>query len=250
MTSAAAAGLLSGLAVLAGIAQGTTGFGFGLLFTPLATIALPPRPAIASALLVCSVSALAVALPCWRAVPLRRCGPLLVGGVLGTLVGARIVLLLDVRTARIAVAVVAAASALAFWRLRPRPAHDERLVFAAAGTLGGVLNASTSMGGPPPALALAGQRWPPAASRAAMSVFNLLSYVLALALAVPAGGLAGSSWIIVAAAAPAGLAGTVLGLRVGTRLDTPAFERVVVVTIVLAAAVAFAGALLPVHRHQ
>jgi uncharacterized membrane protein YfcA len=237
--------LLTLLALVAGMVQGATGFGFGLLFTPLATLGLPPKPAIAAALLIGAISAVAVLTPLWRSVPLRRCLPLLIGGVLGTLAGARLVVLLDVRTARIIVAIVAAASAVAFWRLRPRPARDERFVFAAAGTLGGVLNAATSMGGPPPALAIAGQRWPPAAARGAICVFNLMSYVLALVFAVAFNGLHGLRWDVVLACALAGLLGTVAGVRVGGRLDTAAFERVVVATIVLAATVAIIAAIAP-----
>jgi uncharacterized protein len=231
-------GFLTVLAVFAGLAQGTTGFGFALLFTPLATVALQPRAAIASALVVSAVASLTALSRCWREIPVRRAAPLLAGGVVGSLAGARLLSVVDVHTARIVVAVVAAGSALLFWFARPKPLRDERPAFAVAGTVGGVLNASTSMGGPPAALALAAQRWPPLAVRGTMSGFNAVCFALAFAAMAPLGGLSGLSWAVVAWTAPAALIGTLVGVRIGSRMDQPRFDRLVLSTIMLAAAVA------------
>lgn len=229
---------LTGLAVVAGLAQGATGFGFALLFTPLATATLPPRPAISSALVVGGVAALAVLVRCRRSITLGRSAPLLVGGALGSLAGTRLVYLVDVHVARIAVAVVAAGSALLFWIARPKPARNERATFAMAGALGGVLNASTSMGGPPAALALAGQRWEPDPSRATMAAFNALCFGFALTTAAAFGGLGGVSWTVLGWTVPAALVGTFAGVRLSRRLEQRAFDRVVLLTIMVAAAVA------------
>jgi uncharacterized membrane protein YfcA len=101
--------------------------------------------------------------------------------------------------------------------------------------LGGVLNGCTSMGGPVPAMVVSWQRRPINESRAILVIFNLLSYLLAIAMAAAAGiakmvWLEYCLWLFVPA-----VLGTLVGVVAVRRMSAGAFTHVIM------AVVGFAG---------
>jgi uncharacterized protein len=237
-----AAGLV---AISAGFVQGFTGFGFALIFTPLLVlIAGAPQQVILLALLIGSVLSLGVLLETYRMLDLVRTWPLVVAASLSTPLGIGLLHLVDTRALKVLIAITTLAIAT-LWMVRlPPPFARERIAFAIAGLLGGFLNGATSMGGPPPALTIGVQRLPVNQGRAALTTFNLLSYLIGLATASFSGlaqpeFLAHRLWLL-----PCGVAGCILGGLSARRVSRSAFGRALSATVWLAGLLGLLSVLL------
>lgn len=197
----------------AGYVQGLTGLGFAIVFTPVLVLVIPehPRDVVVASLLLGIVLSISVVADGRKAFRRGRAVPLLAGAAVGTPVGVALLPLLP-RTVLTAIIAATALLAATIWIVRvPNPVRRETAVVTAAGVLGGLLNGTTSMGGPPPALTAGMQRWPVDESRVALATFNLLSYAIAVAIAVTAGivdvgFLLQALWLL-----PIAVVGTVLG---------------------------------------
>ena len=164
--------------LLAGFAQGTAGFGFALVLTPLLLLLGGIRPAV--------FTSLALGLPLSAAVVWQtRCRltrrtllPLLFAAALATPVGFWLLATMSPLTLREVAVAVAFVGAILLLLYRPRPlatAASGRLLVA-AGLLGGLLNGATGMGGPPAALLVAAEGRSLQEARGLLSAFNLVSY--------------------------------------------------------------------------
>lgn len=226
-------------ALVAGYVQGLTGLGFAIVFTPVLVLFVPhPREIVVASLLLGTVLSVGVLADSRKAFRPRRAWPLLAGAVVGTPVG--VALLPHIPRATLTVLIAVTALALAtVWVVRvPKPVRNEAAVVTVAGLLGGFLNGTTSMGGPPPALTASMQRWPVPESRAALVTFNLASYVIAVVIAVSTGivdtgFLLRSLWLL-----PAAVVGTLLGGWSVRRVSTRAFRYVLVGVVWLAGVLA------------
>lgn len=226
-------------ALVAGYVQGLTGIGFAIVFTPLLVLFVPrPREVVLASLLLGAVLSVGVLFDSRKAFRPRRAWPLLAGAVVGTPAGVTLLPHLPRATLTVLIAVTALALAT-IWVVRvPKPVRHETVVVTVAGLLGGFLNGTTSMGGPPPALTASMQRWPVPDSRAALVTFNLASYVVAVVIAVVArfadtGFLLRSLWLL-----PAAVAGTLLGSWSVRRVSTRAFRWFLVGVVWLAGVLA------------
>lgn len=226
-------------AVAAGYVQGLTGLGFAIVFTPVVVLVVPdPRDVVVASLLLGAVLSAGVLVDSRKAFRPRRAGPLLAGATIGTPVG---VALLPYLPRTLLTAVIAATALLAatVWVVRvPQPRQHETALVTTAGVLGGLLNGTTSMGGPPPALAVAMQQWPVAESRAALVTFNLLSYVIAVTIALAAG-IADVDFLQrCLLLLPAAVVGTVLGSLSARRISAAGFRYALAAVVYLAGTLA------------
>lgn len=226
-------------ALVAGYVQGLTGLGFAIVFTPVLVLFVPrPREVVLASLLLGALLSVGVLFDSRKSFRPRKAWPLLAGAVVGTPVGVALLPHLPRSALTILIAVTALVLA-AVWVIRvPKPARHETAVVSVAGLLGGFLNGTTSMGGPPPALTASMQRWPVADSRAALVTFNLASYVVAVVIAVLAGFadtgfLLRSLWLL-----PAAVVGTLLGGWSVRRVTTHAFRWFLVGVVWLAGVLA------------
>lgn len=226
-------------ALVAAYVQGLTGLGFAIVFTPVLVFLVPrPHEVVLASLLLGAVLSVGVLYDSRKAFRPRRGWPLLVGAGIGTPAGVVLLPHLPRTALTVLIAITALALATA-WVIRvPRPVRHEGVVVTVAGLLGGFLNGTTSMGGPPPALTASMQRWPVAESRAALVTFNLASYTVAVVIAVVAGFadtgfLLRSLWLL-----PAAVVGTLLGGWSARRVSTGAFRWLLVGVVWLAGLVA------------
>ena len=90
------------------------------------------------------------------------------------------------------------------------------------------------MGGPPPALVASIQRWPVGEIRAALTTFNLVSYVLALATATISGLTHADLLLVGLRLLPLALAGSLLGGWSVRHVSRSVFGRVLLGTVWLA----------------
>ncbi len=157
------------------ILHGSVGFGLALVAAPLLLFVDPafvPAPLIASAF----VLVLAIAIRERRAVDLRQVSWAVAGCVIGTAAAAILLTVIPLQAFSLVFGVTLLAGiGLSAMKWAGLPGRG--MIFA-AGTLSGLMGTTTSMGGPP--LALAFQNSKGEHLRATMSVYFLAASVLAL----------------------------------------------------------------------
>jgi uncharacterized protein len=139
-------------AVLGGLVRGFTGFGFAMVFVPIAALAAGPATAVALIWLIDIPFAWPLAVLSFRRVAWREVLPLLAGAVAAAPLGVWLLIRSDPLTARwmVALAILAAVSALATgWRYRGAPGAPLSL---GVGGLSGLSSGLAQLGGMPVAI--------------------------------------------------------------------------------------------------
>jgi uncharacterized membrane protein YfcA len=211
------------LAAAVALLSGTSGFGFGLVATPLLLLTGYSLPFVVTVNLLISLSTrVSVAYRLRRAVHARRVLMLVGGAVPGLWVGARTLGAVDAHAVKVTVGllIMAAAAAIAYVdRHPPRPRLRGLLVVA--GFLGGLLGTTTSLIGVPPALLLTRRRLAAMSFFADLAVYFIAASAIGLALLAERGHFdrdaahAFAWWLPGVLVANA--VGTTLGLRVADR---------------------------------
>ncbi|MCF3948972.1 sulfite exporter TauE/SafE family protein [Acidiphilium iwatense] len=172
---------------MAGFVQGFSGFGFAIVFTPIFSLIFgSPQEVVFLAPILGFILSTAVMIEARRALRRKHALPLLLATAIGTPLGIGIRTLLNIQALKLVIATLALL--IAFLRLFKFPLKipDGYRTLATGGFLGGLLNGTTSMGGPVPSLIIAFQNWDVHEARAALVSFNLLSYFLATTVALGA----------------------------------------------------------------
>ena len=229
------------LAALAAFFGGASGFGLGLVATPLLLLSGFSLPFVVTVNLLISLATRVSVV--WRtreSILWRRASALVVGAVPGLWVGSVVLGAVDLRDVRVVAGVVVAVAALGLaWADRRPPKPRLRGMNLVAGFLGGVLGTTTSLTGVPPALLLARRRLGQQAFFADLAVYFVASSAAGLIILGAngqfiGGALRGFLWWL-----PAVLAANAVGMFVGLRLPENAFRRT---TLALAFAAGIATA--------
>jgi hypothetical protein len=237
------AAVVFALALFAAFTQSLSGFGFSLLLVPPLALAVGPRNAVVAAN-VLSALVNVPALILWRSqVQWRLFAKLLAGSVVGMPVGLVVLLGVEARTLKLAIAFVVLFSTAVIWRgLRIR--RQMTAFDAAAGFVSGVLNTSTSMSGPPVVLYLQGRGLAPDPFRATLAAFFLCGSLIAVGLFAAGGAIDVESSSLAAAGLPGLLAGWWLGTVAYARIGPGHFRHVVLIILLLSGIVAGATAVV------
>ena len=223
------------VAFAAGYVQGFTGFGFAIVFTPLSVLFLSDaQQVVLLSLFLGGLLSVGVLVESRRSLQARRAGLLVSGAVVGTPAGVAVLSLVSPHALRIIITVSALLVAT-LWLVRlPPPLKSEGRAVWFGGLVGGFLNGSTSMGGPPPALVASIQRWPVQESRSALTTFNLLSYLIGLATAAISGLLDADVLLDGLRLLPFAIAGSLLGGWSVRHVSKDAFHYALLGTVWLA----------------
>lgn len=233
--------LLGGLLVVCtATLGGITGFGASLLSTPfLLLLGLPLRTVVVVNLTLVLLTRITTVVRLREHLSVRRPLLLVLGSVPGLYSGALLVARADAmalkRLAGIAIVLAAGFQMLVARRPPPPPIPGAPLV---AGYLGGVLGATTSLNGIPPAILLARDRTAPRTFQADLAVYFVCSNVIGLALLAQRGVLAPPALVPTALLwLPGALLGNALGTTLGGRLPEPFFRSLAFALAGLAGAV-------------
>ncbi len=226
----------AGVAVFAaGFVKGFAGFGFAVVFTPLISLlSNNPRQVVFVALVLGTVMSLGVIAEVRHSIVRDRTLPLLLGTVIGTPVGLWLLDRIDSIALKLIIASVAiGVTLLRVINIRITLRPGGALLAVGAG-LGGILNGCTSMGGPVPALIVAWQGRGIHESRAILVTFNLISYLLAIAVAISTGvapvrWLVSGFWLL-----PFAGLGTFAGVHAVRRISQATFGHVITAVVGLA----------------
>jgi uncharacterized membrane protein YfcA len=214
--------LLGGLTMfLTATMGGITGFGASLLSTPtLLLLGLPLRSVVIVNLSIVLVTRAVTALRLREHVSPRRPALLVLGSIPGLYCGTLLLGVVDAtflkRFAGIAI-ILATLFQIATMR-RPPPPRVPGAPFVAS-WLGGVLGATTSLNGIPPAILLARDRSAPRSFQADLALYFVCSNAIGLALLAARGTFIGHALIPTALVwVPGALLGNAIGTALGGRL--------------------------------
>lgn len=222
-------------AALAGLARGFSGFGSALIFVPLASAVLEPRLAAPLLVLVDNATAFPLVPAAWRAAARREVACLTAGALLGTPVGAWLLLRMDpvaMRWGMCALAVAMLGLLASGWRYHGRPALPLSL---AVGAGSGLFSGLAQMGGPPVVAYWLGGAIPAAKVRANIVLFFATSGVVSMGVYLFAGLLTGQVLVLAALMAPGYALGLWCGSRLFGRASETLFRRICFALIALAA---------------
>jgi uncharacterized membrane protein YfcA len=222
-------------ALLAGLARGFSGFGSALIFIPLASAALGPRVAAPLLMLVDNATTLPLLPAAWRIAARGQVAVLAAGALVGTPLGALLLLRLDPVMLRwgMCVLVVAMLGLLASgWRYHGRPRLPLSLF---VGALAGFCGGAAQMAGPPVVAYWLGGAIPVARVRGNIVLFFAATGLIG-GVTYLAGGLIDAGLLLLAALlAPAYGAGVWAGSRLFGLASEAQFRKACFVLIAVAA---------------
>jgi uncharacterized membrane protein YfcA len=216
------------LAAAAAFLAGASGFGLGLVATPLLLLSGYGLPFVVTVNLLVSLATRVTVM--WRTrawITWRRVTALVGGAVPGLWVGSVVLGALDLHQVRVAAGIVVAAAALGL-ALADRHPPKPRLrgLNVVAGFLGGVLGTTTSLTGVPPALLLARRRLAQQSFFADLAVYFVASSAVGLVVLELNGEFSGSALRAFLWWLPGVLVANASGMLVGLRLPEQTFRRV------------------------
>lgn len=220
---------------LAGMVQGVTGFGFGMVAMAALTPIIGPRNAN---LLVTPLAGATILVAFWRVrreVDWWRALPLGIGGLLGTPVGVFILFHSDpIILRRLIGGAVIVAAITSLWGVRPAAQSAWPGWALAAGILGGVMAGVVAMAGPPAVVYTYRQPWTLPRIKATLLFYFALTVGYRLTLFVGSG--AYTPWLAhsVALLVPLAALSTWAGSRLSEHLPRRQVEWVVASLLVLA----------------
>jgi uncharacterized membrane protein YfcA len=235
--SLAAAFAIAGILVVAGGAQGLSGFGFSLICVPVLVTVLSPSEGVTVAIFIGLALNVALALRHRDHARWPTAGRLIAGAVVGMPVGLAVLVAIEPRPFRAMVAVLVLVATVLIWRRVALPVHGPGAEVV-AGVVSGALNTSTSMNGPPLVLTLQGQGMPPSQFRGTLAAVLVASNVITSLLLIGAGKVTHDVLLGVLIGGPAAAGGLFLGEHAFRRIDPARFRAIVLWMLVASAVVA------------
>lgn len=231
---------LAGLAIFVGsCAQGSIGFGLGLIAAPF-LVMIEPTLVPVPVLLLAMVLAAMVAVSERGSLDYRGVRWAMLGRVGGTVAGTAVLVALPQRWMIVVFAVLillGVVLSVAGWHVEPTPRTQ-----TAAGALSGFMGSITSVGGPP--MALLYQRRTGSQLRATLSLFFLFGTVLSVTLLAIAGRVHGRDFTRAGALLVPTLLGFLVARRLRRYLDAGYLRPILLVVSAIAATVVLADAII------
>lgn len=232
--------LFAGIAVfIAAVVRGYSGFGFSMISAVSLTLVLPPAEVIPVVLLLEVIASSWLLPQVWRKIDWASLAPLSAGVVLGTPIGLWALASIPATPMRAAIALVVIGFVTLMWRGWHQSRIPQTGSIALIGAISGILNGSTTMGGPPVILFYLSGPAGAAVSRASMIAFFLGTDLLALIMAFFGGLITSRTGIFGACGTLPLVAGLFCGSRLFRRSRGEGFERKVLVLLALLAVAAF-----------
>ncbi|WP_404407951.1 sulfite exporter TauE/SafE family protein [Pseudidiomarina marina] len=222
--------------------QGITGFGSGLIAVPLLTLLLPLSVITPTLSIINFAMATYLAWMLRHSVQIRQWRWLLLTGVIGTLAGNWLLNHIRLDWLQMGMAIMVITVALLFWfgvQLKHRSTPGLQSV---TGLLAGFSNGALTLGGPPVVLFLTGNGLDRLAFRATLTIFF---WVLALTNIVSFGvqqRYEAAHVPIVICLLIGAISGAWLGHKISDKLSERLFRKLSLLLVIIAGAIAFAGA--------
>jgi len=230
-------------ALLAGTVTGLTGFGLALISTPLLLFVYEPRTVVVLTAFFSIFINIAVVWDSWREARRPLALALLVPSVVGVVLGAEVLRLLDPLYIRLAVGGVVVFSALLLVRDVRLPGAGTRWGPVVAGSASGALSTSTGLAGPPIVLLLASRGLPKAEFRSTSALYFLAMSVVGLVVLAGRGLIEGGETRLALVLVPAAIVGKIVGTAFLKKVSEGAFRALSLGLVILTGTLGVATAL-------
>lgn len=215
------------VAIIAGLVQGLTGFGFGLVAASLWAWMMEPQAVVPMLVLGSLISQFASIQKVRQHMSIRRAAPFLLGGVITTPIGVAVLSFIDVTTFRVAVGLVLVLYCSFMLREQsfPRITTGGRLLDGVVGGVAGLMGGVSGLQGPPMIIWCALRGWAAVEQRATYQTFFIVTQSLMFVL-LWGSGMADDShlkmlWVL----APAVIVSSIVGTQLSTLLGDRAYQR-------------------------
>lgn len=226
----------------AGILRGYTGFGFALAAVPALTLILDPADMVPAVTVITLVGGLQLVIKVWRQADWPSVWLLLAGAVIGLPPGVAMLRFLPPDLMRAFIGLTVLVAVLLLWRgftISEGPSKAMRL---ALGALSGLLNGSTSMGGPPVIIYFLASPAGAAVGRASLLVYFFLLSWVTLGSAALGGLLTIHVLLLSLLMLPAMSFGNWVGAQLFDKSTAATYRRVALIVLAAVAAIAVARA--------
>lgn len=217
-----------------------TGFGIGMIATPLLLLAFGPQTAIIVPGVMGFCAGIRIMAQSWRDIPFRDALPISAAAVVGSPFGVLILRTADAGALSIGIAALIILFAIGSFFKVERELPYSRALGILAGFVVGVLLPTTGVAGSLVMLYLMTKNWERQRVRAAMAFFLLTLMVFALSQMALAGLFTPTRIALIGATAIPGVAGAVAGTLLASRLNDRLFQYMVI-GIIIVSSVAVIG---------
>lgn len=245
--SAAELTLLIGGAVVAGLVQGLSGFGFSMVAMSIWVWGLSPQLAAVMGVFGSLTGQVIAAFSVRRSLSLATLGPFLAGGLIGIPLGVWLLPRLDANLFKLALGALLVLACPAMLmstrlpRLRLASLGATRLADGAAGAAGGVMGGLGGFTGVVPTLWCTLRGFDKAGQRTVIQNFNLATLTVTMAAYLASGTVSQPMWPLLPLVAAAIVLPAWIGVRYYHGLGEAAFRRVVLVLLTAAGAAMLAS---------
>lgn len=230
-------------ALLAGTVTGLTGFGLALISTPLLLFVYEPRTVVVLTVFFSIFINIAVVWDSWREARRPLALALLLPSVVGVVLGAEVLRILDPIYIRLAVGAVVVLSALILMRDVRLPGAETRWGPVVAGSASGALSTSTGLAGPPIVLLLASRGLPKAEFRSTSALYFLAMSLVGLLVLAGRGLVEGGEVHLALVLVPAAIVGKIVGTAFLKKVSERAFRALSLGLVILTGTLGVATAL-------
>ena len=220
-------------ALLAGIVTGLTGFGLALISTPILLFVYEPRTVVVLTAIFSIFINAAVVWDSWHEARRRLSLALFVPALLGIVVGAELLGVIDPDYVRLGVGMIVIFSAMLLVRDVRLPGADTRWGTLVAGSASGVLTTSTGLAGPPIVLLLASRGLPKHEFRGTSALYFLPISIAGLAVLAFRGLVDSSEVPLGLLLVPAAIVGKAVGTALLKHVSEKAFRAVTLGLVIL-----------------
>jgi uncharacterized membrane protein YfcA len=219
---------------IAGLVQGTTGFGSALVMVPFLSLIFLPREVVPITLVLGTVINLGILVQEYKQVQLRLVTPMILASAVAIPLGTLMILIISADAIRMMIGIVIVPFAIILffgWRLKVR---NEAAASIPAGFLSGLLNGSVTMSGPPLVLFLQNQGFEKASFRANIAALFMANNLVTFVTFYLAGLFTVDSMKLSALFLPAVLVGLGGGILLARRMTEGRFKKVALLLLIAA----------------
>jgi uncharacterized membrane protein YfcA len=215
----------------ASLVRGTAGFGLALVLTPILLFVLEPKSVVVVSMILGMLSHIIVIGSAYRDLDLRRILSMTAGSLIGIPLGVVIITIISPSALKILIGAVIVFFAVPLATGFTRTFRREWQIAVVAGFLSGVINSSTSLGGPPVVLFMHNQKWPKEVVHPGLAVYFLFASIFSL-LGLLISGLVDIPVVVTAISlAPAMLTGVGIGMLAFRRINEHFFKMLSIAII-------------------
>jgi uncharacterized membrane protein YfcA len=231
------------VAFLAGILRGYTGFGFALAAVPALTLILDPADIVPAITIIALLGGMQLLFKVWRQADWHSTWLLLAGAIAGLPLGIAMLRWLPADLMRAFIGLIVLGAVLLLWRGLTIGHAPSRAMRLGLGAISGLLNGSTSMGGPPVIIFFLASPAGAAAGRASLLIYFFFLSLATLGSTAVGGLLTLRAVLLSLLMLPAMSLGNGVGDRLFDKSSAQTYRRVALIFLALVAAVAVARAL-------